>query len=89
MSEVQKLSQVIAAKGVLLGETEVGKEFALKCLHPSDPTASCVGVPDGGCLPTFMHNYQYTYTIGTTDPSKPTWDADVVIIPHPYHLGYA
>lgn len=89
MSEVQKLSQVIAAKGIALGETEVGKEFALKCLHPSDPTAACVGVPDGGCLPTFMHNYQYTYTIGAPDPTKPTWDADVVLLPHPYHMGYS
>lgn len=89
MAEVQKLAEVIRAKGIVLGETEVGREFAMKCLHPSDPAVTCQGVPDGGCMPTFMHNYQYVTTIEPAPTGTTTWETDIVLLPHPRHIGYA
>lgn len=90
MSEVQKLREVIAGKGIALGDTPAGQEFCLKALHPSDPTAVCQGVPDGGSLPTFVHNYQYVATFGKPGGESATspWSADLVLLPHPRHFGY-
>lgn len=90
MSEVQKLAEVIRGKGIALGDTPVGQEFCLKALHPSDSAATCHGVPDGGSLPTFVHNYQYVSTFGLPsggDTTK-TYTGDLVLYPHPRHMGY-
>lgn len=90
MSEVQKLAEVIRAKGIALGDTPVGQEFCLKALHPSDSAATCQGVPDGGSLPTFVHNYQYVSTFGlpTGGDTAKTYSGDLVLYPHPRHMGY-
>lgn len=78
----QKLRDVIAAHNLPMGQTDEGKDWCIKALHPSDPTTVVRGIPDRSALPSVFMGYQSTQVIESPDVNKP-WEADIVLLPSP------
>jgi len=68
-----------------VASTELGREWLLKALHPTDPTIGGVGIPDGTATDTVCLELTTTLTVGPSTlsvvPVTP-WGADVVLTPH-------
>lgn len=80
---------MIQAKGSVLGDTETGKTWCIKALHPSDPLTDVQGIPDHFSGATTLLNWQRTYTITANTGATGTWDCDITIAPTPSHFGAA
>jgi hypothetical protein len=83
-----KLKDYISQKNVVLGNTEEGKAWALKALHPADPLTEVRGIPDESAVPSVFQNFQMTYNI--TNPTASTvgvWEFDLFLFPSPVILG--
>lgn len=80
------LKELIAAKQAVLGSTESGKVWCLKALHPSDPATEVRGIPDKSAVPTVFLNYQSTFTVPPPGDTKPSWQFDAALIPHPVNF---
>lgn len=73
---------MIADHNLPLGQTENGKAWALKALHPSDPITTTRGIPDESCVPSVFMNYQSTYTVASKN-GEDSWGFDMTLTPHP------
>lgn len=83
-----KLKDYITQKNVVLGNTEEGKAWALKALHPADPLTEVRGIPDESAVPSVFQNFQMTYNI--TNPTASTvgvWEFDLYLFPSPVVMG--
>lgn len=72
-----------AARGNVLGETEAGRDWCIKALHPSDPLTEVRGIPDESASPSLLMNYQATYTMQPQSGSVGNWGFDATLLPHP------
>jgi hypothetical protein len=79
------LKEVIAGRNIVLGDTEDGKTWALKALHPADPLTEVRGVPDQSAVPSVQQNYQWTFSI--TSPVEAPYSVDAFFVPHPVLCG--
>lgn len=77
----QRLMEVIDSYKVALGETEEGRNWSLKALHPSDPICEVTGVPDQTSCPTTFLNWQQQATV--TNPSQGVWEATITFFADP------
>jgi hypothetical protein len=83
-----KLKDYIIQKNVVLGNTDDGKAWALKALHPADPLTEVRGIPDESAVPSVFQNFQSTYTL--SNPSLSTvgnWEFDLFLLPSPVVMG--
>lgn len=84
MTTENKLSTLISDHSLPLGNTETGKAWALKALHPSDPITTTRGIPDESSVPSVFMNYQSTYVIEPPADANPApWSFDMTVTPHP------
>lgn len=66
-------------------QSELGREWLLKALHPTDPTIGGVGIPDGTASDTVCLELTTSVTVGAGTLSAPPvgpWGAKVVLTPH-------
>lgn len=81
---VSKLNELIESKHVPLGTTPNGRQWAVKALHPADPTATPIGIPDESATPSVFQHYQKQISILNATPGTAgVWSADVYILAHP------
>lgn len=84
----QKLREIIDKTGMTMGSTGPGRDWCLKALHPSDPVATCSGIPDHTNAPTVLMNYQSTFTLAPRIGATGTWQFDSLLMPDPIALGW-
>lgn len=88
----QKLREVIEAYGSSLGNTEEGKAWCIKALHPSDPLTEVRGIPDRSAGCTVMLNFQQQVVIAPPTSSAGKWSSEINILPDPiqplFHYDY-
>lgn len=77
-----KLKEVIEAYKLPLGETESGKAWCLKALHPADPITEVMGVPDQTPSPVTVLNYQQASTIINPGEDE-TWECELTFLNDP------
>lgn len=83
-----KLKDYIVQKNVVLGNTEDGKSWALKALHPADPLTEVRGIPDESAVPSVFQNFQMTYTLSNpTASTAGNWEFDLFFLPSPVIFG--
>lgn len=82
------MNELINVQSSLLSETEEGKAWCIKALHPADPVVQVQGIPDKNATPSVMMNYQTRVDLGTPDEESDTWNLDFALLPHPTHFGY-
>lgn len=70
-----------------LGETELGAQWCLKALHPSDTVVQAPGVPDENCMSTVVLNYQTVHSITVPAGTGDGWQCDVQLTPHPIQFA--
>lgn len=85
----QKLGEIIRSQAQLLGDTDTGREWCLKALHPSDPATTGRGIPDGATGSSVILNYMSTYTLGPSSGSEGAWSFDMTLTPNPLVFGAA
>lgn len=83
----QKLGDLVRAQTRSLGDTEAGREWCLKALHPSDPIADPGGYPDGTTGSSIQMNYQSTYTLRPQTGATGTWSFDLTLLPNPIQFA--
>lgn len=82
------MRELINSKNLPFGETETGREWCIKALHPADPITTANGIPDASSCPSVFQNYQMSYNLQNPNPTAiGNWDADVFFYPHPYLIG--
>jgi len=88
MAADNKLKELIMARGLALGETESGRQWCVKALHPAEPLVTLAGIPDEDSYPVVFQNYAQSVTLLNPLPgNEGNWDADVFFFPHPYIIG--
>lgn len=87
-SAAQKLLSTIQSFPGDLASTPDGRNWVIKALHPSDPTALSRGVPDPSSCPNVVLAYYNVFRIscpsGNTDP----WGFDLTVLPNALVPGY-
>lgn len=86
-SQTQKLKDVINARNLGFGNTQPGKDWCIKALHPSDPITEVRGIPDRSAFPTVLQNYQMTYRFTCDSGATGTWAFEAVQLPHPVQFA--
>lgn len=82
------MREIIAAKQLPLGDTQAGKDWCLKALHPADPLTTLDGIPDEDSHCVVVQNFTQNITLTNPEPdSAGNWDADIFFYPHPYLIG--
>jgi len=81
-----KLQPVIDSHGLQMGDTEDGRAWCLKALHPASPIVECRGIPDESAVPSAFLNYQSTYTFAPAVGATGTWQFDAALLPHPINF---
>jgi hypothetical protein len=77
------MRELIGTYGPMLGETEAGRDWCLKALHPADQLVSIEGVPDECSASTTIVNWQQVNKIGAQTGATGTWTADIMMLPAP------
>lgn len=67
----------------MFGDTDSGKAWCIKALHPSDPITGVYGIPDRSSAPSLVMNYQTTATITPAVGATGTWEVEMAVLPHP------
>lgn len=85
----QKLRSIIDARALPMGESQTGRDWCIKALHPSDPLTQVRGIPDESAVPSVFLNYQsmYTLTAPTAAAATDTWNFDMALLPHPINFA--
>lgn len=86
MHTAQKLREIIDKHGSTLGQTPNGRDWCIKALHPSDPVATCSGVPDHANSATVVLNYQSTFTLSPSVGATGSWGFDSLLMPDPVSM---
>ncbi len=87
--DAQKLRELIEAKNAPLGETDGGKLWCLKALHPSDPAVDIGGLPDQFSGATTCLNLQQVWPIKPDPGASGTYSVDILFNPDAVSFGYA
>lgn len=66
-----------------LGDTEPGKQWCLKALHPAEPSISAVSIPDGCSADVVREEFNWTVTVGAPSGTVGTWGFDGTFMAHP------
>jgi hypothetical protein len=74
---------------MILGDSEDGKSWCVKALHPSDPLSEVRGIPDRNATPSVFMNYQTTVTVAPVAGAVGTWEVEMSVIPHPIGLMWS
>lgn len=77
------------AKLDMVSSTEMGRDWLLKALHPTDPTVSGVSIPDGTALDTVQMEVTTSITLGAGPQVVMTgpWGCQLSLIPTISPLG--
>lgn len=82
------MKELILSKNLPFGDTQAGRDWCIKALHPADPMTTLDGIPDEDSYPVVVQNYAQTFNVPNPLPSNEgNWSADVYFFPHPYILG--
>jgi len=79
-----KLSELLTSKAVPLGNSETGRAWCVKALHPADPLCDVRGLPDQSAVPSVFQ--AYSKQISISNPTAGTagiWSAEVFLTAHP------
>lgn len=68
----------------MLGNTEPGKAWALKALHPADALSECTGIPDHTSIPSVLQNFQWSYTLLAPETQ---WSFEAYFYANPINVG--
>jgi hypothetical protein len=71
------------SRGMELGQTDSGRDWCLKALHPSDPLTEVRGIPDRSAVPSAFINYQSVFNLSPAAGATGTWAFDGTLLPHP------
>lgn len=83
---MNKLRELLNSYGRGFGDTENGKAWCIKALHPSDPLTDVRGVPDQTCMPTTVLNYQQQYGINAPTANK-KWECEIYLLSDPVRFA--
>jgi len=83
----QTLRKLIDEHNLPFGDTENGKNWCIKALHPSDPLTQVDGIPDDCVQSSILMNYQAAFTFTCNPTATGTWAFQGSIIPHPIGMA--
>jgi hypothetical protein len=78
---------LIEARSLPLGDTDEGRAWCLKALHPSDPLVEVRGIPDKSAVPSVFVNYQSTFALDAPAGAVGSWGFNLDFLAHP--VGFA
>jgi len=81
---------LLSSKNIALGDTETGRAWALKALHPADPTCDVRGLPDQSSIPSVFQAYTKTFNLTNATPGTAgIWSFDIYFMSHPLIIAAA
>jgi len=81
------LKSIVDGYGLPLGDTDTGKAWCLKALHPADPFVEVKGIPDESSVPSVFVNYQTIQLLSPPAGSVDGWNGILSMMPHPINFG--
>jgi len=69
--------------GALYGQTQTGKEWCYRALHPAEPGAPKASIPDGGSDDIVVMDYVTTSTLTAPTGTTQGWNVIGQLLPHP------
>lgn len=84
----QKMKELILSKNLPFGDTQAGRDWCIKALHPADPLTTLDGIPDECSSSVVNQSYSQTFTVVNPLPNNAgDWHCDVFFYPHPVICG--
>jgi len=83
----QELGKMLELKSMPFGATPQGKEWCLKCLHPSDPLVEIQGIPDENADISVAQNFQMAVKISAPATATASWSLQLAFHAHPVIFG--